>query len=97
MEFFVTETVARKLKEKHGVREHEVIECFNNLTTKFAFDTRDANQTNPPSLWFISETNSGRRLKVVFLRYDKTKVVLKTAFEPNDFEEKLYRSYVEKG
>lgn len=97
MEFFVSETVARKLKEKHGVSEREVIECFNNLTTKFAYDTRDSNQTNPPSLWFIGETDAGRRLKVVFLRYDKMKAVIKTAFEPNDFEEKLYQGYVDRG
>lgn len=97
MEIFISDVVFRKLKERHAVSEDEIFQCFQRLKTKFAYDTRDRNRTTFPTLWFIAETNTGRRLKVVFVRYGKDKAAIKTAYEPNDFEEKLYRSYVERG
>lgn len=97
MEIYISDVVRRKLKERHAVTEEEISQCFQNLKTKFAYDTRDRNRTTFPTLWFIAKTNSGRCLKVVFVRYAKDRVAIKTAYEPNDFEEKLYGSYVERG
>jgi hypothetical protein len=95
--YHFSETVEQKLKQKHVVSPSEVIECFENRDGKFAYDTRDEHQTNPPSLWFIAETKAGRRLKVVFLRYSKIDYVVKSAFEPNADEERLYRAYKNQG
>jgi len=97
MEIYISETIAHKLKEAHNVKGHEVSECFANLKTKFAYDTREGHQTNPPTLWFIGETNRGRRLKIIFLRYNQTEIVLKSAYEPNADEERLYQMYQARG
>ena len=96
LKIYISESVTRKLKEKHKVAKYELFQCFRNRTGKFAYDVRERHQTNPPTLWFISETNAGRRLKLVFLRYDKTEFVIKSAFEPNAEEERIYR-YAQRG
>lgn len=97
MEIHVSEAVIRKLKEKHKVNPQEVRECFQNLKTKYAYDTRPEHQTNPPTLWFVAQTNAGRKLKVVFVRYSKTEVVLKSAYNANADEIRLYEIYKQKG
>jgi hypothetical protein len=97
MEVFVTAAIARKLKERHNAREHEVVECFRNLKNKYATDTRPDHQTVPPTLWFIGETNGGQRLKVIFIRYSKKEFVVKSAYEPNCDEERLYQMYIDRG
>jgi uncharacterized DUF497 family protein len=79
--------------EKHQVTIREVYECFKNRKTKYAYDTRPEHQTNPPTLWFLAESNTNRLLKVVFVRYSKTDVVLKSAYQPNADEIKLYEMY----
>lgn len=91
--YHISEVVAKKLNEKHNVSEREVLQCFQNRHGKYAYDTRDSHQTNPPSLWFIAETDAGRRLKVAFMRYSKTDYVIKSGYEPNADEERLYQSY----
>jgi hypothetical protein len=45
------------------------------------------------TLWFIAETDAGRCLKVVFQRYNSTEYVIKSAYEPNADEERLYQTY----
>jgi|694.fasta_scaffold129438_6 hypothetical protein len=93
--YHISEAVAKKLKEKHGVSEIEVVQCFRNRQGKYAYDTRPEHQTGTetPTLWFIAETAAGRKLKVIFLRYTKADYVIKSAYPPNDSEEKLYQSY----
>jgi len=89
MKIFLSETVAGKLRDKHAVSEKEVQECFNNRTTPLVRDNREAHATFPPTVWFISPTNNGRRLKVVFVLYEED-VVVKTVFPPSPATEKLY-------
>ena len=97
MQIYITETIARKLKEKHNVSEAEVMQCFKNRTGKFAQDMRTEHQTDKPTVWFIAETDNKRLLKVVFVRYSKTEYVLKSAFEPSAEEERLYEKYLKRG
>src|ERR1700679_294909 len=97
MHIYITEAIAKKLRERHDVSEHQVAECFQNLKSKFAYDTRPEHQTDPPTLWFVGETDGGRRLKIVFVRYSKTEVVIKSAYEPNADEVQLYEMYKQKG
>ena len=69
----------------------EVLECFQNKLYGSLIDDRAENRTFPPTRWFLAETDSGRKLKVVFLFDKKFKqFVLKTAYEPNMQEEKIY-------
>lgn len=87
--FEVTEQVEKKLWDKHGVRVDEVIECFINHTDHFLIDTREKHRTVPPTEWFIAETDTGRRLKVVFMEYPD-QIVIKSAYEPSIEEESIY-------
>ena len=87
--FEISDQVEQKLRDKHGVEFDEVVEAFINHTGHNVKDNREQHQTVPPTEWFISETDEGRRLKVVFIFRDGT-FVIKTAYEPSPDEEQLY-------
>jgi hypothetical protein len=97
MEIYISEAVGLKLKDKHHVSEPEVVQCFHNRDGKFAYDRREEHQTNPPTLWFIAETDTGRRLKVVFMRYNTNQYVVKSAYDANADAEKLYQMFKQRG
>ena len=90
---FIGNKIARKLQDKHQVIASEVIECIHNNAGKYLQDDREQHKTNPPTLWFIAQTDIGRRLKVVFIRYSTNEYVLKTAYAPNLDEEIIYKYY----
>lgn len=92
MELLVSPAVREKLEVKHGVTVAEVEECFINSTKRFLLDARARHRTNPPTFWFIAPTNGGRLLKVVFIR-GRHGVILKSAFEPDDLEKRIYAQY----
>lgn len=87
--FEINDKVERKLCDKHGVAVDEVVEAFINHTGHYLRDDREPHRTVPPTEWFIAETNEGRRLKVVFMQ-DSDKIVIKTAYEPDANEERIY-------
>ena len=70
--------------------EDEIVECFENQTKDAIEDTREEHTTYPPTLWFIAETGAGCRLKVVFIQLSRTKVVVKTVYQPDAIEEEVY-------
>jgi uncharacterized DUF497 family protein len=84
-ELFITEKIRQKLRDKHGVEVFEVHEAFSRRTRgRFLLETRPEHATNPPSFWFISKTNTGRLLKVIFIPYvEQDLVVIKSAYPPN--------------
>ena len=84
--------VKQKLAEKHGVSLEEVQQCFANREGGLLEDTREDRKTDPPSQWFIAETDYGRRLKVVFILKNGD-ILLKTAYGPNQKEDTIYRKY----
>ena len=94
MAIIISNKIRGKLKEKHGVREEEVEECFANLVGDFLRDQREDHRSDPPTLWFIAETYMGRKLKVAFIPVDGDFHV-RTAYEPNDEEVRIYRKYGE--
>ena len=70
MAIWISDRVRAKLAEKHGgITDDEILQCFQNLEpgSKYLLDTREENQSNPPTVWFISETNRRRKLKIVFI------------------------------
>ena len=89
----ISKSIIVKLKSKHDVTIDEVFECFLNRTQGLLEDTRVNHKTNPPTLWFISETDHARRLKIVFIRLATGEYEVKTAYEPNDMEVKIYEQY----
>lgn len=94
MGLFISPRVREKLLTKHNVTEAQVIQCFANRPGKNLLDTRPEHRTNPPTQWFISETDYGIRLKVCFIFDPATKVVeVKSAFPPNADEERIYAKH----
>lgn len=91
LENCVSHSIRRKLKSKHNVNIEEIEECFCNREKGFLIDTREEHETNPPTNWFIAETNYGRKLKVIFIPSDP--MALKTAYEPNELEIMIYEKY----
>lgn len=85
--------VSKKLIEKHDVLRQEIEECFYNRLKGLLEDTREKNKTKPPTMWFIAETNEGRALKVVFIELRNGKYEIKTAYEPDENEVRLYEKY----
>lgn len=77
---------------KHLVRGSELRQCFQNRDGIFLTDEREANKTDPPSLWFIAETDNARLLKIVFV-CAHGKLHIKTAYQPNQAEISIYERH----
>jgi hypothetical protein len=85
----VREKLARK---SPPVKEEEIEQCFANRTGRYLLDEREDNRTDPPTRWFIAETNFGRKLKVAFILKGQD-VIIKTAYDPNQTELQIYRRH----
>lgn len=86
----ISPSIVKKLADKHGVQPEEIDECFSNVTDGgFLIDDRADHQSDPPTHWFIAETNKGRELEVCFMHIDKD-IHIKTAFEPNAAQKRVY-------
>ena len=92
MDLLVSRAVQEKLETKHHVDIAEVEECFENRSGRLLMDVRERHKTTPPTLWFIASTNRGRYLKVIFINKGGS-IHLKSAFEPNDVETRIYSRY----
>lgn len=93
MNLKISPAVLQKLKEKHNVTEAEIVECFANRSGRFLADNREEHRTNPATLWFVSETDFARKLKVVFIQHSDGQVEIKSAFEPNPTELYIYNKH----
>lgn len=89
MTIVITKEIEEKLRNKHQVSKKEVYESLANCNGKLLTDNRDQHKTNPPTNWMIAETNQRRKLKVCFIIIDGD-IHIKTAFEPNELEQKIY-------
>lgn len=88
----ISPAVRSKLSRRHQVSDSEIEEAFTNRQGGFLEDQRADNATIPPTLWFIAQTHHGRLLKVVFI-IDGQNIIIKTAYEPNPEEIRIYRKY----
>ena len=90
--FLISSRVRQKLADKHNVVPAEVEQCFLNFNgSQFLEDEREEHRTDPSTKWFISETDSGRLLKICFMFYeDRQKFAIKSAFEPNKAEIEMF-------
>jgi len=91
-QLIISGAVLIKLCQKHQVSRLEVEKCFQNKSGRLLYDTRESHKTDPPTLWFIASTHKGRWLKIVYIQINEV-LYLKTAYEPNDVEIKLYKTY----
>ena len=88
----ITDRVLEKITKKHNVTRTDVVQCFANKLGKSLEDDREEHRTDPPTRWFCAETDSGRELKVIYVK-DKDVVFLKSAFPPNEEELRIYKKY----
>ena len=89
----ISAVVFRKIIEKHSVTKEEVEECFYNRTGGLLEDNRERHKTRPPTMWFIAETDEGRILKIVFIELSDKTYEIKTAYEPDENEVRIYEKY----
>lgn len=75
------------------VSEVEIEQCFANRDGALLEDTREDHKSDPPTQWFIAQTDYGRLLKVVFVFYPDRGVAIRTAYEPNEDEKRIYQKY----
>jgi hypothetical protein len=94
--------MATKLKLSYNVRakltgktppvsENDIFECFQNLSRTPIRDLREKHDSDPPTQWFISENDYGRRLKVCFID-DGENFIIRTAYVPNEDEERVFQA-----
>jgi uncharacterized DUF497 family protein len=92
----IAERVLEKLTTKHRVTADEMRQCFENRDSGLLEDDREEHRTDPPTQWFIAETNQCRKLKIVFIQRQARGVVrvdVRSAYEPNAEELRLYATY----
>lgn len=87
----VREKLAMK---KPPVAQEEIIQCFANRTGKYLLDLREEHHTDPPTQWFISETDYGRKLKIAFIQKNND-IIIKTAYDPNPIEMRMFANFGE--
>jgi hypothetical protein len=93
----IADVIRRKLAVKQSVSEDEIQEAFlNSEPLVLSPETRSKNQKMDPRYWFISETDRGRKLKIVFALGAKGPPHIITAYEPNATEEFFYAQEVQK-
>ncbi len=68
LRLIITEQVENKISKKHNINRSEVVQCFSNKIGKLLEDEREEHKTDPPTHWFIAETDAGRELKIIFFR-----------------------------
>lgn len=89
----IARDIRQKLKDKHQVEEAEIEECFLNREKGYLTDTREDHKSNPPTLWFVSVTDKGRILKVLWINDPVLGITIKSAYEPNPEEIRIYSKY----
>ncbi len=95
MKLQISQGVRAKLSGKEPpVSEEDIIQCFANRVGKNLQDKRAKNLTDPLTEWFIAETDYGRKLKVCYIPFPD-KFVIRTAYDPDREEIRIYRKYGE--
>lgn len=89
----ISKRISEKLLKKHKVTTPEVFECFLNRTKGLLEDTRVDHKTNPPTLWFIAETDRCRLLKIVYIELPDGSYEIKMAYAPNENEVTIYERH----
>jgi len=92
MSIEISQKILNKIENKHSVSRDEVEQCFANRFGGYLRDTREDHKSNPPTHWFVSETDYGRKLKIAFI-FNNGAIYLRTAYEPNKEELRIYKKY----
>lgn len=93
MPIIIKPSILDKLTNRHSVTEKEVHQCFNNIEGGLLIDTREDHKSNPPTLWFVAPTNKGRLLKIAYIQDKDLNIHIKTAYDANQDEIRIYNKY----
>jgi uncharacterized DUF497 family protein len=91
----ITPEIREKLLKRHNVKEGEVEECFFNNEGVYLEDTEEEHITDPPTEWFVSPTDRGRLLKIIFVFRDGN-IFLKSAYDANQKTISIYNELCKK-
>ena len=93
MSLIISPKIAAKLASKdRPVAGHEVVEAFANRSGNYLTDDREEHASDPATLWFVAETDSGRRLKVMFIARDGH-IYLRSAYDATADVARIYVKY----
>ena len=93
MGLVISARVREKLQHKiPPVTQEEIQQSFANRNGSYLKDEREQHRTNPPTQWFVAETDYGRKLKVVFI-LDGEDVIIKSAYDANATEQRIYLKF----
>lgn len=92
MKLVISPKVAAKIAAKTPpVTQEEIIQCFANRTKLYLIDTREEHQSDPPTRWFIAQTDFGRVLKIAFIPRG-TEIHIRSAYDPSEEAIAYYES-----
>jgi len=92
----ISHSVRVKLGKKNPpVTTDEIEQCFANRSGTYLEDAREQHKSDPPTQWFIAKTYYGRKLKVAFIQKDAD-TIIRTAYEPNKEELRIYSKFSSK-
>ena len=95
MRLVATDAVKSKLWDERDLSFEEVLEAWESCSGPWFIDDRARNRSNPPTVWALPCTDLGRLLKLVVIPHrEKGISVLRTAFEPDEDEVKLYENNI---
>ena len=90
MALLISPKIRAKLSDKTPpVTEDEIEQCFANCSGGYLEDIREDHKSDPPTQWFVAQTDRGRKLKVVFIQRDDD-IAIRTAYDANDVEKRIY-------
>lgn len=94
MALIIAPVIAAKIERPdHGsLTRKEIEQCFENHCGGYCTDSREEHRTDPPTLWFVGETNQRRRLKIVFIQVGSD-IVLKSAYPASPEVERIFNKY----
>ena len=94
MQFLISSKVRDKLKDpSHSVTEDEILQAFANRSGNALQDNREKHKTNPPTNWFVSETDYGRKLKIMYILHENSIVEIKSSYNATTEIQRIYAKY----
>lgn len=94
MGLLISPSVRQKLQQPdHNVTDDEILEAFANSDGRVCTDTRAWHATNPPTRWFVAETDRGRMLKVMYVPLPTGVVEIKSAYTATPNVQRIFEKF----
>jgi len=95
VKLIATDAVKEKLWNERELTLEEVQEAWESCGGPWLIDDREKNRTHPPTVWALAWTDLGRLLKLVVIPHRARGIaVLRTAYEPDEDEVRLYEANI---